>query len=162
MGRNPATGEAIRIKASKKARITPVKAFKDAVLAPAKAPKLKKGAFPTEEAAVAAAGKSVRAGGREGAGPDGGEESARQEIHRGAQSARQEVHHGAPGARQEGRKEVGRRKGANHWRTGRSRSHITIGCRRAIPLIHRSSGRMTTPCESGPTRISIHAPDWWC
>ena len=59
MGRNPATGEAIRIKASKKARITPVKAFKDAVLAPAKAPKLVKGAFPTEDAAVAAAGKSA-------------------------------------------------------------------------------------------------------
>jgi DNA-binding protein HU-beta len=34
MGRNPATGETIRIKASKKARITPVKAFKDAVLNP--------------------------------------------------------------------------------------------------------------------------------
>ena len=33
MGRNPATGEAIKIKASKKARITPLKAFKDAVLA---------------------------------------------------------------------------------------------------------------------------------
>jgi len=33
MGRNPATGEAIQIKASKKARITPLKAFKDAVLA---------------------------------------------------------------------------------------------------------------------------------
>ena len=32
MGRNPATGEAIHIKASKKARITPLKAFKDAVL----------------------------------------------------------------------------------------------------------------------------------
>ena len=59
MGRNPATGEAIRIKASKKARITPVKAFKDAVLAPATAPKLVKGAFPTDEAAVAAAGKSA-------------------------------------------------------------------------------------------------------
>jgi DNA-binding protein HU-beta len=59
MGRNPATGEAIRIKASKKARITPVKAFKDAVLAPAKAPKLVKGAFPTVDAAVSAAGKSV-------------------------------------------------------------------------------------------------------
>jgi DNA-binding protein HU-beta len=59
MGRNPATGEAIRIKASKKARITPVKAFKDAVLAPAKAPKLVKGAFPTDAAAVAAAGKSA-------------------------------------------------------------------------------------------------------
>ena len=59
MGRNPATGEAIRIKASKKARITPVKAFKDAVLAPATAPKLVKGAFPTSDAAVAAAGKSA-------------------------------------------------------------------------------------------------------
>jgi DNA-binding protein HU-beta len=33
MGRNPATGEAIRIKASKKVRITPLKAFKDAALA---------------------------------------------------------------------------------------------------------------------------------
>jgi DNA-binding protein HU-beta len=61
MGRNPATGEAIRIKASKKARITPVKAFKDAVLTPAKAPKLVKGAFPTDEAAVKAAGKSSAA-----------------------------------------------------------------------------------------------------
>jgi DNA-binding protein HU-beta len=57
MGRNPATGESIRIKASKKARITPVKAFKDAVLAPAKAPKLVKGAYPTLDAAVVAAGK---------------------------------------------------------------------------------------------------------
>ena len=59
MGRNPATGESIRIKASKKARITPVKAFKDAVLAPSTAPKLKKGAYPIDSAAVAAAGKSV-------------------------------------------------------------------------------------------------------
>jgi DNA-binding protein HU-beta len=59
MGRNPATGESIRIKASKKARITPVKAFKDAVLAPATAPKLKKGAYPIDSAAVAAAGKSA-------------------------------------------------------------------------------------------------------
>jgi DNA-binding protein HU-beta len=59
MGRNPATGETIRIKASKKARITPVKAFKDAVLAPALAPKLKPGVFPTNDAAVAAAGKSA-------------------------------------------------------------------------------------------------------
>jgi DNA-binding protein HU-beta len=59
MGRNPATGETIRIKASKKARITPVKAFKDAVLAPAQAPKLVKGAYPTDDAAVASAGKSA-------------------------------------------------------------------------------------------------------
>src|ERR1700681_946968 len=53
MGRNPATGETIRIKASKKARITPVKAFKDAVMAPSTAPKLKKGAFPIIATAVA-------------------------------------------------------------------------------------------------------------
>jgi DNA-binding protein HU-beta len=33
MGRNPATGEAIKIPASKKVRVTPLKAFKDAVLA---------------------------------------------------------------------------------------------------------------------------------
>src|SRR5947207_15735736 len=41
MGRNPATGEAIKIKASKKVRITPLKAFKDAVLS-GKGPKLNK------------------------------------------------------------------------------------------------------------------------
>lgn len=45
MGRNPATGETIRIKASKKARITPLKAFKDAVIKPSLAPKLAKGAW---------------------------------------------------------------------------------------------------------------------
>ena len=61
MGRNPATGETIRIKASKKARITPVKAFKDAVLAPATAPKLAKGAYPTSDDAVKAAGKAAAA-----------------------------------------------------------------------------------------------------
>ncbi|MEZ5208300.1 MAG: HU family DNA-binding protein [Acidimicrobiales bacterium] len=33
MGRNPATGEQIKIPARRKARITPLKAFKDAVLA---------------------------------------------------------------------------------------------------------------------------------
>jgi DNA-binding protein HU-beta len=38
MGRNPATGEPVKIKASKKARITPLKAFKDAVIA-GKAPR---------------------------------------------------------------------------------------------------------------------------
>ncbi len=38
MGRNPQTGEAIKIPARRKARITPLKAFKDAVLAGKKAP----------------------------------------------------------------------------------------------------------------------------
>ncbi|MSO38275.1 MAG: HU family DNA-binding protein, partial [Acidimicrobiia bacterium] len=45
MGRNPATGETIKIKASRRARITPLKAFKDAVLggkAPAKKTAAKK------------------------------------------------------------------------------------------------------------------------
>jgi DNA-binding protein HU-beta len=45
MGRNPATGEAIKIKASKKARITPLKGFKDAVMTPTQAPKLNKGVY---------------------------------------------------------------------------------------------------------------------
>ena len=38
MGRNPQTGEQIRIKASRRARITALKGFKDAVLAGKKAP----------------------------------------------------------------------------------------------------------------------------
>ena len=46
MGRNPATGEQIQIKASKKARITPLKAFKDAVMNPTQAPRLAKGVWP--------------------------------------------------------------------------------------------------------------------
>src|SRR5688500_5316502 len=56
MGRNPATGEAIKIKASKKARITPLKAFKDAVMAPGSAPKLAAGVLGgTKKAAPARA-----------------------------------------------------------------------------------------------------------
>jgi len=46
MGRNPATGEPVKIKASKKARITPLKGFKDAVMTPAQAPKLAAGVWP--------------------------------------------------------------------------------------------------------------------
>jgi DNA-binding protein HU-beta len=42
MGRNPGTGETIKIKASRKARITPLKGFKDAVLAGKKAPAKRK------------------------------------------------------------------------------------------------------------------------
>jgi len=53
MGRNPATGEAIKIKASKKARITPLKGFKDSVMMPSAAPKLAKGVWPPAPAAPA-------------------------------------------------------------------------------------------------------------
>ncbi|HET9732849.1 MAG TPA: HU family DNA-binding protein [Acidimicrobiales bacterium] len=62
MGRNPATGESIRIKASKKARITPMKAFKDAVMTPSQAPKLARGIWPVATTpAKAAPAKSTRA-----------------------------------------------------------------------------------------------------
>jgi len=53
MGRNPATGEAIKIKASKKARITPLKGFKDAVMNPSQAPKLASGVWPPAPKAAA-------------------------------------------------------------------------------------------------------------
>ena len=43
MARNPATGEPVKVKASKKARITPLKGFKDSVMSPSQAPKLARG-----------------------------------------------------------------------------------------------------------------------
>lgn len=43
--RNPATGEPVKVKASKKAKITPLKGFKDAVMSPSAAPKLAKGVW---------------------------------------------------------------------------------------------------------------------
>ena len=58
MGRNPATGEAIRIKASKKARITPLKGFKDVVLGATPAPKLAKAA-PAKATAAKAPAKAA-------------------------------------------------------------------------------------------------------
>jgi DNA-binding protein HU-beta len=61
MGRNPATGEQIRIKASKKARITPLKAFKDAVMNPTQAPRLAKGVWPPGAAAPAKKATATRA-----------------------------------------------------------------------------------------------------
>jgi DNA-binding protein HU-beta len=53
MGRNPATGEPIKIKASRKARITPLKAFKDAVLGVTAAPRLTAAKAPAKKAAPA-------------------------------------------------------------------------------------------------------------
>ncbi len=65
-GRNPATGEPIRIKASKKARITPLKAFKEAVMTPKQAPKLARGAWsPTTSSAGTKASASTKATGTE-------------------------------------------------------------------------------------------------
>ena len=56
MARNPATGEPVKVKASKKAKITPLKGFKDAVMSVSAAPKLAKGVWPP--AAKAPASKS--------------------------------------------------------------------------------------------------------
>ncbi len=57
MGRNPATGEAIRIKAKKSTRITPLKGFKDAVMTPRLAPKLARGVWtPPSDAPAGSSG----------------------------------------------------------------------------------------------------------
>lgn len=58
MARNPATGAPVKVKASKKAKITPLKGFKDAVMSAAAAPKLAKGVWPP---AAKAATKAVPA-----------------------------------------------------------------------------------------------------
>ncbi len=55
MARNPATGEPVKVKASKKAKITPLKGFKDAVMSASAAPKLAKGVWPPAGKATAKA-----------------------------------------------------------------------------------------------------------
>ncbi len=57
MARNPATGAPVKVKASKKAKITPLKGFKDAVMSASAAPKLAKGVWPAA-AKKTAAGKA--------------------------------------------------------------------------------------------------------
>jgi DNA-binding protein HU-beta len=59
--RNPATGEPVKVKASKKAKITPLKGFKDAVMSRSAAPKLAKGVWPPAPAKAPPARKSARA-----------------------------------------------------------------------------------------------------
>jgi DNA-binding protein HU-beta len=68
MGRNPQTGEPIKIKASRRARITALKAFKDAVIsgkpakkAPAKKATVKKAAVKKAPATKAAAARKPAA-----------------------------------------------------------------------------------------------------
>jgi DNA-binding protein HU-beta len=60
MGRNPATGEPVKIKASKKARITPLKAFKEAVIA-GKAPRKAAKKAPAKKAPAKKAAKRAPA-----------------------------------------------------------------------------------------------------
>ena len=54
MARNPATGAPVKVKASKKAKITPLKGFKDAVMSAAAAPRLAKGVWPPAAATAPA------------------------------------------------------------------------------------------------------------
>ena len=60
MGRNPATGAAVKIKASKKVRISALKGYKDAVMAPSTAPKLNKGVWPPAPTPVKKAAAPAR------------------------------------------------------------------------------------------------------
>ena len=60
MGRNPQTQQPVRIKASKKARITPLKSFKDAVVKTSLAPKLERGVWPPAPAKAAAKTTAAR------------------------------------------------------------------------------------------------------
>jgi DNA-binding protein HU-beta len=59
MGRNPATGEQMMFKASKKVRVGVAKAFREAVMNPSKAPRLARGAFPIIEEYVKKAGAAA-------------------------------------------------------------------------------------------------------
>ena len=61
MARNPATGAAVKVKASKKAKITPLKGFKDAVMSASAAPKLAKGVWPPAAKAPAKAAPARKA-----------------------------------------------------------------------------------------------------
>lgn len=61
MGRNPQTQQPVRIKASKKARITPLKGFKDAVVKTSLAPKLERGVWPPAPAAKKSTAKKTTA-----------------------------------------------------------------------------------------------------
>ena len=61
MARNPATGAPVKVKASKKAKITPLKGFKDAVMSASTAPKLAKGVWPPAAKAPAKAAPARKA-----------------------------------------------------------------------------------------------------
>ena len=59
MARNPATGEPVKVKASRKAKITALKAYKDGVMSQTAAPKLAKGVWPPAPAAKPSAKKAA-------------------------------------------------------------------------------------------------------
>ncbi len=62
-------GREVKVKASKKARITPLKGFKDAVLTPKNAPKLAKGVWPADGGAAKTGGATKGGGAAKKASP---------------------------------------------------------------------------------------------
>jgi DNA-binding protein HU-beta len=68
MGRNPRTGEQIRIKASKRVRVSPMKAFKDTVMS-GQAPRLMRGVWPTSPELLTKQAAERRAGSRAATAP---------------------------------------------------------------------------------------------
>jgi DNA-binding protein HU-beta len=62
MGRNPQTHQPLRIKGSKKAKITPLKGFKDAVIKSSLAPTLERGVWPPTSIAEKTPSKKATAG----------------------------------------------------------------------------------------------------
>ncbi len=61
MARNPATGAPVKVKASKKAKITALKGYKDGVMSMSAAPKLAKGVWPPAPPAKKAAPATKKA-----------------------------------------------------------------------------------------------------
>ena len=69
MGRNPRTGEQIRIKASKRVRVSAMKAFKDTVMSPSGAPRLERGVWPTSRELLTQQASERREAARAASGP---------------------------------------------------------------------------------------------
>ena len=69
MGRNPATGAAIKIAASTKPRVTMLKAFKDSVMTPSLAPKLAPGVLGATKAPAKKATAATKAPAKKAAAP---------------------------------------------------------------------------------------------
>jgi DNA-binding protein HU-beta len=152
IGRNPATGETIQIKASKKARITPVKAFKDAVMTPSTAPRLKRGAFPINDEAVRAAGKTIVAAVKRAAKP-----AAKRAAAKKAAPKRRATAKAAPKRRTTARKTTAKRATARKAAPARRRTAAKAAPRRrtvakAAPARRKTTARKTTAARKPAAR----------
>ena len=160
LARNPATGETVKVKAKRVARITPLKNFKDSVLS-GKAPK------PAAKKAAAQEGTRQEGSGQEGSGQEGsGEEGHCQEDREegtGAQarqaaltrSSKLRVRGPGPSARAHSR--VRSRVVQPRVRRRRARSHPPpADARRSAP-----PGASTTHKEALLVRVETDDADGW-